>query len=279
MVHVKVVKPMKKKLTALLFGLVLVFQLCVPAAYAETKLTYVTDSAGLLTEEECRSLEEAAAKLADKYQFGVYIATVDDFTTDMDAKDIETAAEDLYLSNDLGKNNDQSGILLLMSMADRDWALFAFGYGNTAFTDYGKNYLSGNFLDEFKDNDWYGGFKDYQRVCGEMLDSARKGSPIDVNNLPDPPHARLYGIIACTVLGLLVAVLVAFLLKQQMKSVARSTQAEAFVAAGGLHLTRQQDRYTHTTQSRVYDPPSKSSGSKGGTTTRSSGGSSSSGKF
>ena len=269
---------MKKKLTALCLGLLLALQLCIPAS-AEAKLNYVTDSAGLLTTKETNALEANAAELSEKYDFGVYIITVDDFTSYTDAYDGESAAEELYLENNLGKGSDQSGILLMLSMAERDWALFAFGYGNTAFTDYGKGYLSDNFLDDFKKNNWNDGFEDYQKLCAEMLDTSLKGAPIDVDNVPDPPHARLYGVAACIVLGFLVAAVVVFVLKRQLKSVAHGTQAEAFVADGGLKLTEQYDRYTHTTQSRVYDPPAKSGGSGGGTTTRSSGGSSAGGKF
>lgn len=269
---------MKKKLTALCLGLLLALQLCIPAS-AEAKLEYVTDIAGLLTAEETNALEATAAEISEKYNFGVYIITLDDFTSYTDAYDGESAAEELYLENELGEGNGQSGILLMLSMEERDWALFAFGYGNTAFTDYGKGYLSDHFLDDFKNNHWYDGFEDYQRLCDEMLETSLAGKPVDVDNVPDPPHARMYGIAACIVLGFLVAALVVFILKRQLKSVAHSTQAEAFVAAGGLKLTEQYDRYTHTTQSRVYDPPAKSSGSGGGTTTRSSGGSSAGGKF
>lgn len=270
---------MTKKLTSSFLSLLLALLLCVPA-FAEAQLGYVTDGAGLLTEEERQTLERNAQTLSEKYSFGVYIMTVNDITDYIDAPDMDTAAEQLYLSYQLGESSDQSGILLLLSMAERDWALFAFGYGNTAFSDYGKSYLSDQFLDDFGDDGWYAGCKDYQRVCGEMLESAINGSPVDVDNVPDPPHARLYGVIACTVLGFLVALVVVLILKGQLRSVAHGTQAEAFVAAEGLRLTEQHDRYVRTTETRVYDPPEKkSSGGGGGTTIRSSGGSSSSGKF
>lgn len=269
---------MGKKFTSLLFGLMLALVLCVPT-FAVAHVGYVTDEAGLLTAEEKQTLERDAKQLAEQYGFGVYIITVDDITESTSAPDMETAAEELYLSNELGEDQDRSGILLLMSMEERDWALFAFGYGNTAFTDYGKDYLSDRFLDDFGDDSWYAGFKDYQKTCGEMLDEALAGTPIDVDHaVPDSPHARIYGIVACTVLGFLIAIVIVVVLKQQLKSVAHGTQAEHFVAANGLKLTNQYDRYVRTTVSRVYDPPAEKS-SGGGTTTRSSGGSSSSGKF
>lgn len=268
---------MTKKLASSFLGLILALLLCVPA-FAEAQLGYVTDGAGLLTSEEKQTLESNAKELAEKYGFGVYIITVDDITEHIDVPDMDTAAEQLYLSYELGENQDKSGLLLLLSMAERDWALFAFGYGNTAFTDYGKSYLSGHFLDDFGDDSWYAGLEDYQRVCGEMLDSALAGAPVDVDNVPDPPHARLYGIVACTVLGFLIALIVTMILKGQLKSVAHGTQAEAFVAADGLKLTYHRDQYLRTSVSRVYDPPKKKS-SGGGTTIRRSGGSSASGKF
>ena len=104
---------------------------------------------------------------------------MDDFTLYTEFTDALDAAEDFSLQGELGLGDDHSGILLMLSMAERDYALFAFGYGNTAFTDYGKDYLSGYFLDNFKDNGWYNGFEDYQRVCGEMLDEARNNKPVD----------------------------------------------------------------------------------------------------
>ncbi len=240
---------------------------------------YVTDTAGLLSREELDALSEHAARLEENYHFGIYIITLDDMTGYGD-DDIEDAAERIYLDNALGVGEDRSGLLLLLSMKDRSWALYAFGYGNTAFTDYGKEYLSGRFLDDFREDSWYDGLTDFQKTCEEMLESAQKGEAVDVNRPPDPPHARVYGILVCVLLGVLIAALITFLLKRQLRSVAKGTQAEAFVSAGGLELSRRQDQYTHTTQTRIYDPPVKHDGdSGGGTTTTSRGGSSASGHF
>lgn len=270
---------MKKKFPALCISLLLALVLCVPA-FAEEKLDYVTDYAGLLSGEELQTLHQNAVQLAADYDFGVYIILLDDFTNYVDTYDVEAAAEALYLNNELGKRDDHSGLLLMLSMEDRDWAMYAFGYGNTAFTDYGKEYLSKQFLDDFKHDDWYSGLMDYQHTCGEMLESSIvEDAPIDVDHLPVPPHSRVYGIVACILLGFLIALLVLFILKSQLKSVAKGTQAEAFVSDGGLTLSERYDIYTHTTQIRVYDPPQKSSSSGGGTTTNSNGGSSASGHF
>ena len=269
---------MKKKITAVVTAVLLIVLSVVPGFAEEEKFPYVVDEAWLLTEEENQELESNAALLAEEYGLGVYIITVEDITDYVDATDMVSAAETRYLAYELGEQEDQSGILLLLSMAERDYALFAFGYGNEAFTDYGKDYLSGKFLADFGEDDWFDGFVEYQRVCGEMVASAQNGEPVDVDNVPTSPNARIYGIVACIILGVLIAFIVRGVLKGQLKSVAMGTDAEEFVTGEGLTLTARNDIYTHTTTTRVYDPPDDDS-SSGGPSIRDSGGSGSSGKF
>ena len=40
-------------------------------------------------------------------------------------------------------------------------------------------------------------------------------------------------------------------LLRKMKSVHQKAEADAYLTAGGLHLTKQYDRYTHTTETRT----------------------------
>ena len=61
-----------------------------------------------------------------------------------------------------------------------------------------------------------------------------------------------------------------------MKTAKMQEAAQDYIDQGGLVLTGQQDRFTHTTRSKRYIEPPKDSG---GTTVNSSGSSHSSGKF
>ena len=56
-----------------------------------------------------------------------------------------------------------------------------------------------------------------------------------------------------------------------MKSVHQKAEADAYITAGGLHLTKQYDRYTHTTETRTKIQK-ESSGDSGGSTYSESGG-------
>ena len=269
---------MKLKKTSVLFFLVffLVFSLCTPA-FADG-VSLITDEAGLLSEEDRDTLESMAEEYSEASGCNIYIVTVPDYLEYTNASDIVGAAQEIYFGNDFGYGEEKSGIMLLLSMADRDYALYAFGYGNTAFTDYGKEYLADAFLDDFGEDSWYNGFYNFIATSDQMLTLALDGSPVDVDNVPADPNARMYGIVACILLGFLIAFLVRMYLKNQLKSVYAGDEADAFVTEEGLQLHERYDQYSHTTQSRVYSPEEKDNDS-GGTTTDSFGGSSSSGKF
>ena len=48
-------------------------------------------------------------------------------------------------------------------------------------------------------------------------------------------------------------------LKGQLTSVSEKTEASAFAVQGGLKLSMKSDLFTHRTETRVYDPETKSS--------------------
>ena len=74
---------------------------------------------------------------------------------------------------------------------------------------------------------------------------------------------------------LLTALVVCLVMKGKMKSARLQTQADAYITQDSLRLTRQDDRYITTTQTRVKIETAKS----GGTSVNSGGFSHSSGKF
>lgn len=158
-----------KRISLIVCALALLACFCIPAQAAqEDTVPYVCDTALLLTDEEWASLEAQAEEISQKYQCGVYFITVDDFTDYYDGSVYE-AAKAIYTANSLGWGGEKSGVMLLLSMAERDYSLIAYGYGNTAFTDYGKDKLSEVFLDDFGDDNWYSGLSDYLDKSESML--------------------------------------------------------------------------------------------------------------
>lgn len=155
--------------------------LCVGAAAAEqtgAQLSYVTDAAGLLSENENMLLEKMAESVSKKYGVGVYIVTVEDYR-DFHSEGVYKATYTIYHECTMGEGPNRDGIMLLLSMDDRDWAMFCFGSRcEYAFNSYGQQKLEKVFLDNFGENDWYGGFEDYVKECSVYLEKASAGKPI-----------------------------------------------------------------------------------------------------
>ncbi len=244
-----------------------------PVETGEAQLDYVTDAAGLLTDEEWQELESKAESISAEYQCAVYIVTVDDYINYGDG-DVSDVAKGIYQDYALGFGEDKSGLLLLLSMADRDFSLLAYGYGNTAFTDYGKERLEDEFLGYFGDDQWADGFEAYLDTSGEMLAMARSGSPLDIDS---DPTVEVGGVAISVLLALIISLVVCFILKAGMQSVAEKSEADAYISQDGVNFTVREDYFTHATESRVT--VERSSGGGGGTSIDSDGFSSDSGKF
>lgn len=273
---------MKKHFKLIILSLI--FLVFMPSKiYAENQIDYVTDAAGIISSEEIAELDSRAREISEKYDCGVYIIVLDDFKKYVSSEDMAGAAREIFGGYDLGFNEDKSGILLLLSMAERDYYLVAHGYGNIAFTDFGKEYLADEFLDDLADDDWNSGFEDYLDTCDMMLKTAIEGRPIDVNYVPDPWWAKPLGIAICVLFGFLIGWIVIMILKSQLESVMAGSDADNFVSENGLTLSVETDVFTRKTESRTYSPKSDnssdSSSSSGGTTVDSGGYSGSGGKF
>ena len=60
----------------------------------------------------------------------------------------------------------------------------------------------------------------------------------------------LRNFVIALVVSCVIALIVCLILKLKMRSVRRQTEARAYVTPEGLHLTRRDDVYTHTTTTR-----------------------------
>ena len=234
-------------------------------------MNYIFDLSDQLSYEEWAELEARAADISQRHGCGVYAAFVDDFTEYGGGNDVYKTTYQLYHASELGMGADRDGIIILLSMDDRDYAMFVYGdHAEYAFDRYGQKELEDAFLGYFGDNDWYGGVSHYLDTCDEYLTRAEEGKPVRKNTLP------MYIIVvaaSCAIAGG-----ICLMLKWKMKTVHQKAEANEYVAAGGLKLTKQYDRYTHTTETRrkIHDDSDSDSGTS---SCSGGGGSGRSGKF
>ena len=246
--------------------------------------TYVKDAAGLMSAQERQTLEEKAQQLASKYGVGVYVLSVDDYRNYGGSSNIDFWTEKLYLDNNLGLGNAQNGVILVLSMAERDYCLKIYGKDALfAYTDYAQGQLTDRFLSSFRNNDWYGGFSKYLDFGGTILEDAQDGSPME-------KHVDM----AATVGGSsLISLLVGLVtgrgrvnrMRRTMKNTGIKKTAVNYVSQEkAVKLNSRQDHYVNTTVNRVriHHDSDKSFGgghSGGGTSVNSHGFSGGSGKF
>ena len=231
---------MKRKLTVLVLLALLLAMFVLPVC-AEEGLWYVTDEADLLTDEEDLELEALLQEISEKHNIGVYLVAVDDYT-DWGDGSVYEVTYGLYHEYTMGKGEERNGIMLLLSLADRDFATFVYGAdAEYAFSDYALQQLEAEFLPHFGENDWYEGFRAYGLTCGEYLAKAEAGEPVEEGD----------GMLYLIVIGasFLMALIVVSILKAGMKNVKASGEATAYITRE-LNLTQRSDQFTHTTKTR-----------------------------
>ena len=235
---------MKKRFVTLLLALLAALTLTVPAwAEQQPGDPFIYDTAGLLSDGDRAYLEQMADAISWQYQCGVYIVTVDDY--EVYGSDRYSAALNIYRGNDFGIGDGRDGIMLMLSMWDRDYEVFIQdgGLADSAFGSYAVDLLEEAFLPYLGNDDWYGGFHAYLTTCSDDLALADMGQPVK------KPLTKV--ILPALLVGCGVALLICLLLKAKMKSVRKGAEADVYVTAEGLDLTKRYDRYTHTTETRV----------------------------
>ncbi|HZK57625.1 MAG TPA: TPM domain-containing protein [Clostridia bacterium] len=263
---------MKKPIGGIIVSLIIVLLIVTPV-FANREINLINDYAYLLTDDEYWELNERALAISQNHNCDIAIITIEY----MEGEDAYQLAKHLYEEYGLGYGEDKSILLLFLSMEERDYALIAHGYGNIAFTDYGKDViLDDNVLPLLGKDKYYEAFSKYLDLSEEYLGMARGGSPFDRNTDPDygklAPPFKL-GIVF--LLPMIIAAIITGIWKSQMKTAVLARTAGSYITADGLKLTNQQDHFLYHTETRRKIEKKSS----GGTTKDKSGTSGRSGKF
>lgn len=274
---------MKKKILSIIVALTVCLS-CAFTAYAaeipdSRLLPRLVDDADLLSDSEEGKLLATLDEISERQNCDVVVVTVDTIG-DNTATEF---ADDFYDYNGYGAGKNRDGILLLISMADRDWAISTCGYGITAFTDAGQAYMVEQFKPALSDGDYYEAFDEYAALCDDFLTQAKNGKPYDNGNLPKEfPYV---GLIICIGASIGVAFLVVNGMKNKLKSVRTKTDADAYVRQGSMRIAQNRDIFLYRTVNRTKRATESNSGSShssGSSTHSSSSGTThggSSGKF
>lgn len=265
-----------KRFIAFLTSLFVLLSLTI-SVFAADGLPYVVDNADLLTAEEESILEAYCESESTKLNFDIVVLTVDS----LEGKTAEAYADDYYDYTGYGYGENHDGCLLLVAMDDREWHLSTTGYGITALTDAGIDYISEHFLDDLSSGDYNDAFKMYAYLVSTFVQQAQTGEAYDYNNLDEydayydsddyyssGDSESLFGIasVVGVVGGIIISLIVISILKGKMKTVYHKAQANDYLVSDSLKITGAHDIFISSHISKTARE-SKSSG--GGSSTHS----------
>ena len=260
---------MKRIIAAALTVLTLAF-LMTGVCFAETEyepLGRLYDEYGVLSEDEYNTVLEALNVVSDRFQVDTSIAVVDSME-EYGYDDITAYADDLFDYYGYGTGANKDGILFVIAMAERKWALSTHGIAIQYVTDKGNEYLQEQFLPYLSDGDYEKAFWAYAKGC-DYLYAERTGQrpsdyfeqsdsydwDSDISYEPIPVSRRLemtarYIPIALLV-GFLLSMIPMGIMKAKLHTVRQKAGAADYVDRDSLRITNARDIFLYRTVNRT----------------------------
>ena len=218
----------------------------------------VLDQAGLLTEDEVNALNTRLSELSSTYNAQIMIMTLDS----MEGNDIDEFINYFYDEMNLGYGENRDGVLMIVSMDPREYRILTNGMANEAIGEGGIESISDYIVSDLSDGYYADAFNSFADECEYYLNGYVNGFPFEVGA----------NLLIAVVIGLLAGVVVALILKGQLKSVYKKNEANVYVKPGSMQLTASNDFFLYRTVDRRKKESSSSSSSGSSGSSRSVGG-------
>lgn len=275
-----------KRLFSLLMAILLLAVLVVPVSAGRLTLS---DSAELLTGDQRAQLESEMAALKDRYEMDVVILTIDS----IGGRDIEAYADDYYDNGYFGVGPDNSGVLLVLVMDTREWAISTCGDAIYALTDYGIEALFRTMAGYLSDGEYYAAFSVYLDELPRYFEAFEDGEPIDgyhggyngpgsyvpgsgddVIYYDREPGLGDYLRILCIALtvGAVAGGITLLVMRGQMNTARQQTGASSYLLENTVQMNKHLDLFLYSRVSRTRRQQSSSGGGGGSRVHHSSGG-------
>lgn len=250
---------MKKKISVLLLVIVLCLGTAIPVFAAENdgfanEYYRVLDMADLLSDAEEAALLSKLDEISVRQSMDVVIVTTDS----IGGKSPMEYSDDIYDECNFGYGSNNDGLLLLISMEDRDWYISTCGYGITAFTDAGIEYIGEQIKPDLSEGNYAAAFSSYAEFCDDFITQARNGEPYDSGNLPREPLSLIWIPIAL-VIGFVIAKIVVGNMKSKLKTVRKQVAANSYMKSGSMNIIDSRDLFLYHTVTRTERPQNNSS--------------------
>ncbi len=278
-----------KKITVILLSALMLFCLVVSSSayeYAEGDRTaLVNDFADLIPDYDEEVLNDKLEQISETYQCEVALLTVNS----TDGYDITAFADDYYDYNGFGWGENDDGIMLVVDMGYREFAITTHGTAIDIFTDYNLTQLENAFVPYLSQGSYTSAFVSYYEKCVNIFDDYNTylndyGGEGNVYIPSDDDYDYIYEddyykpapknffskifsikwLAISVVIGLVIAFFYTNHLKSQLKTVRSKPSASDYVIPGSFSLTGQRDVYLYSNVKKTPKPKNNNTGSRSG---------------
>ena len=249
---------MKKRIVSFAFALLL----CLAPAFlvsADRAVPNLNDEANLLTDAQEARLQQRMDEISGTYNVEIAIVTKMNIGNASPSR----YASAYYDSNAFGYGDSRDGVLLLISMKDRDYYILTNGLGSKAIDGGDIDGIGDTIVPYLSGGDYADAFDVFLDECAYQLDGEINGFPFAFGK---------NALIALGI-GIVTALIATGIMKSKLKSVRRQYTATEYTRSGSMQLHHSTDRYLYRTVNRVRRQTNSSGGSHSSGGFRSSGGS------
>ena len=242
---------MKKNLAIILMCSLLLGMFCLPAVTEAASAVHpprVVDEGNLLDAEEELELTEKLDAISERQQFDVAVVTVDS----LEGKYAEDFADDFYDYQGYGMGQDADGVLLLVSMAEREWHITTTGFGIRAISERDIKEISQEFLPYLTDGEYMRAFTIYADLCEEYMADAK--TTAGNSGIASFFAVSPVWILGAFLMGFVLALIPMGIMKRKLKSVRRENAAANYVKQGSFRVTESHDRFLYRNVVRRAKP-------------------------
>ena len=229
----------------------------------------VTDTAGLLTQEQDRELSGLLCEQGIGTLAVVALESLkDEYGWQYPGEDIEALAERWAESAGIA-------VLFMIDMEQRQWCITASAEYKQVIDVYVIDEISAQCVPYLKSGDYYEAFVTFANCCNSYLEGYVPGEsdPIEGNPENSGKSGITFGRIAiCLLIGLAAGGITAGIMAGKNRSVRPQNSAASYVRSGSMNLTISRDLFLYHNITRTPKPKNNTSsggGGGGGRSTRS----------
>ena len=231
-----------KKITIFVFILIAILFCSVPALGVKN---YVIDNANLLTNSIENRINNEINNFKSTHNADIVIVT----TTTLDGKTPRAYADDFYDFNGYDKN----GVLLLISLEDRNIYISTSGSGINAFTDYGINKALDEIAFYLSESNYESGINQFIKTANEYFTLAENGTPFDKDFEQIDSKEIIFIFIIIWVVSFIIALIIVSNMKSKLISIRSKSNANDYIQNEDIDLINSKDifLYRNITRTRI----------------------------